>query len=46
MLTVSIILAIIAMLLTVGSAAGWCPLWAPVFILALIELLRVLPVGK
>jgi hypothetical protein len=46
MLTVMIVLAIIAIVATVVAASGHCPLWAPVFILCVIELLRVLPLGK
>ena len=43
MLTVFIILVLIAIALTAVSAAGKCPLWPAVFVLCVIELLRVLP---
>ena len=46
MFTVMIILAILAIVLTIVSATGHCPLWAPVFVLCIIELIRVLPLGK
>jgi hypothetical protein len=45
-LTVFLVLALLALLLTIGSAVGWCPLWVPVVLLAIIELLRALPLGK
>lgn len=48
MLTVFLVLVIIAIILTV--AAAWAPskmpLWAAVFVLCLIELLRIVPLGK
>lgn len=37
--------AIIGVLLH-ASKAERCPLWVPVLLLALIELLRILPLGK
>jgi len=46
MLTVFLILAIAAFIVTVASAMGKAPLWVAVIILCLIELLRVLPLGK
>ncbi len=46
MLTVFVILILIAIGLTVASISGKPPLWAAVFVLCLIELLRVLPLGK
>jgi hypothetical protein len=45
-LTVFLILALIALVTTIASAAGYCPLWVPVIVLCLIELLRALPIGK
>ncbi len=46
MLNVFLILILIAIGLAVASIAGKVPLWASVFVLCLIELLRVLPLGK
>jgi len=46
MLTVMIILAVAAFVATVVSAMGKCPLWIAVTLLCIIELLRVLPLGK
>lgn len=43
-MTISLILAIIAMALTAVSATGHCPLWAPVFVLSLLELVQALGV--
>jgi hypothetical protein len=43
MLTVAILLAVTAFVLTIISAIGRCPLWAAVLVLTLIELLRALP---
>lgn len=45
MLTVLAILAIAAFIGAILSAMGRCPLWAPVMFLAIIEVLRVLPLG-
>lgn len=46
MLTVLLILAIAAFVMTVGTAMGKVPLWAAVLLLSLLELLRALPLGK
>ncbi len=46
MLTVLLILALIALGLTIWAATGKGPLWAAVFVLCVIELLRQLPLGK
>ncbi len=43
MLTVSVILSILALLLTCAAATGHCPLWAAVILLSILELLHVLP---
>ena len=45
-LTVILVLGILALLLTVGAAVGWCPVWIPVLLLCVLELLRSLPLGK
>lgn len=37
------LLALLAFLLAIASAIGKAPLWIPVFLLALIDLLRVVP---
>lgn len=46
MLTVFIVLIVTAFLVTIFSAAGKVPLWVAVVLLCVIELLRVLPLGK
>ena len=46
MLTAMAILAILALLFAVASAAGWCPLWVSVVLLAIIELLQHIPLGR
>lgn len=43
MLTVSLILAVLALILAVVSGAGWCPLWVPVVLLAILQLLQHVP---
>jgi len=45
-ITVLILLVVAAFVCTVVSAMGKCPLWAAVFILCVIEAIRVFPVGK
>lgn len=45
-MTVLMLLAILAIGLTIANAVGKCPIWIPVFILALIELIERLPLGK
>ena len=45
-MTVTLILALSAFVVTVASAMGRAPLWVAVLLLCLIELLRDLPVGK
>lgn len=46
MLTVFVLLVIAAFVCTVAAGMGKCPLWVAVVILCLIELLRILPIGK
>jgi uncharacterized membrane protein YkvI len=48
MLTVFLILAVAAFIVTVASAASpsRAPLWVAVLILTIIELLRALPLGR
>ena len=46
MITVLLILAIAAFVMTVGTAMGKVPLWIAVLLLSLLELLRALPLGK
>lgn len=46
MLTVFIVIAVAAFISTIVSAMGKCPIWVPVLLLCLIELLRALPLGK
>jgi hypothetical protein len=46
MLTVLLILAIAAFVCTIIAALGKCPIWIPVVLLCIIELLRQLPLGR
>ncbi len=40
------LLALLAFFLTILAAVGESPLWIPVFLLALIELIREIPLEK
>lgn len=44
-MTVFLLLAIVAFGCTIASAIGKCPIWVPVLLLTIIELLRALPLG-
>jgi hypothetical protein len=46
MLTVFLILALAAFIVTIASALGKAPLWVAVVILCVMELLRALPLGR
>ena len=46
MLTVFFVLAVLAFIMAVMSAAGKCPAWVPIILLALIALLRAMPLGR
>jgi hypothetical protein len=46
MLTVTLILVIAAFGCAIASAIGKCPLWVSVVLLCVVELLRVLPLGR
>lgn len=46
MITVFVVLALAAFAVTIAAAMGKAPLWVAAIILCLIELLRVLPLGK
>jgi hypothetical protein len=46
MITVFVVLVLAAFIVTVLSAIGRAPLWVSVIILCVIELLRVLPLGR
>jgi len=46
MFTVLAILAVAALIVAILSAIGKAPLWVSVIILCIIELLRVLPLGR
>jgi len=46
MVTVIGFLVVVAFLCTIASAYGRPPLWVPVLLLCIIELLRILPLGK
>lgn len=46
MLTVLVLLVVAAFIVTIAAAIGKAPLWVAVMLLCVIELLRVLPLGK
>ncbi len=46
MLTIIGILVVIAFVLAIVSLIGKCPVGVPVLLLALVELLRILPLGR
>jgi len=46
MLTVTIVLAVAALISAVAAAVNRAPLWVSVIILCLIELIRALPMGR
>jgi hypothetical protein len=46
MLTVLLILVIAAFGCTIAAAVGKCPLWVGVVLLCVVELVRVLPIGR
>jgi hypothetical protein len=46
MLTVTIVLVAAAFLVTIISAFQPVPLWIAVLLLCIVELLRVLPIGR
>lgn len=46
MLTVFLLLALAAFICAILDALGKCPLWIAVVLLAIIELMRALPLGK
>lgn len=46
MLTVFLLLALSAFVVTIASAMGRAPLWVAVLILTLMELLRAIPLGR
>lgn len=46
MLTVLLILGLAAFVIALVHAAGRCPLWPAVVVLAVAELLRSLPLGR
>lgn len=43
-LTVVLVLAILALLLAIGSAIWRTPIWVAVILLAILEIIRALPV--
>jgi uncharacterized protein (DUF983 family) len=46
MLTVTIVLALAALIAAVAAAMNRAPLWVSVIILCLLEMLRSLPLGR
>ena len=45
-LTVILLLVLVAFALTVVAATGRVPLWAAVFVLCVVALVQILPLGK
>ena len=45
MLTVMLVLLLAAFGCTLAAAMGKCPIWVPVLLLCVIELVRQLPIG-
>lgn len=43
MITVTLLLVLVAFIVTIAAAAGRAPLWIAVLLLVLIELLRLAP---
>jgi hypothetical protein len=46
MLTVLGLLILAAFICTIVSALGKCPVWVPVLLLCVVELVRILPLGR
>ncbi len=46
MITVFLLLAVAAFVCTIAVALNKCPVWVPVILLCLIELLRAVPLGR
>lgn len=46
MVTVVLVLVVLALVCAIAAAANKAPLWVAVVLLSIVELLRVLPVGK
>jgi hypothetical protein len=46
MLTVTMILLLAAFVCTIASAMSKCPVWVPVLLLCVLELVRLLPLGR
>ena len=46
MLTLIFLLVIAAFVVTIASAIGKAPLWVAVLLLVMVELVRVVPVGR
>lgn len=46
MMTVLLILVLAAFGCTIAAAVGECPLWVGVVLICVIEMLRVLPLGR
>ena len=46
MITVVLLLVLAAFVVTIASAIGKAPLWVAVLLLVVLELLRVVPLGR
>jgi apolipoprotein N-acyltransferase len=46
LITVTLLLALAALIITIVHAMNRCPLWPAVLVLTVIELLRSIPLGR
>lgn len=46
MFTVIICLVVAAFICTIVAAMGKCPVWVPMLLLCVVELVRIMPVGR
>ena len=46
MINVFLVMAISAFICTIVAALNKCPVWVPVLLLCVIELLRAMPLGR
>ena len=45
-ITVMLVLVITVFITTIFAAMNKCPLWVPMLVIAVIELIRILPLGR
>jgi hypothetical protein len=46
MITVFLVLAVAALIITIMNAIGKAPLWVAVILLCIMELIRAVPIGR